>query len=329
MSQSEDTKSSSVNPWLFIRIVNWISEIAQVGYSWLFPKQKTFPENESGDIIHRVLANKSWFDKISSGWVEQPFTDKLSIFAGAALLPMLVGLLVGAPMLLTSFSLFILGVVHVSLVAHEHHRIEQATLFSEETIALNKDLKATEKLFKKGVNMGKHLADELSKQSDQIKTNAQALEKKSEEIHEQKEEISILIDEMKEAVTGLVTQEKEVHQVLEHATEKLSALDSAVIQAIEHVDGVGAEAEKLSGTVRELQESNIAFAEAAKRFGIFVEQQKYPVISAISDEDFNSLNELQDELDENNALIQQMKLPMGRSSHLKCVSGHNRGPLSR
>jgi len=307
MINPEETQTTTENSWFVIRIAYRIAEMVQRRFSWLFPTQVAYPENESGELMRRALAHKSWFDLLSSKWVEQSFSVKMTVLAGVALFSISVGLWVGIPVLLTLSSLFVFAGAHVLLVAHEHQRIERAKIFAEEAIELNEDLEASKKLLDEAVSAVNYVADELTAQSARMKENANVLEKESQELHEEKELLSIRADEIKTTTIGLIAQEKEVHKVLDQAFEHLQTLDTGLTQTTDHVQGIGDTIVQFSESVQGIQTSQLAYAEAVNRFGIFVAEQKTPVKPRVQRHFDKRTGALEAELYENELLIAQMK----------------------
>ena len=73
-SQSNIPKDKT---WFFSGFFSDSYESLKNVWTWLFPEKESYPENESGEFIRRALAAKSWFDTLSSSWVEQPFVQRL------------------------------------------------------------------------------------------------------------------------------------------------------------------------------------------------------------------------------------------------------------
>jgi len=321
MSHPEETPTPVEAPWFYIRMFNWMAEKTKKGYAWIFPEKILISDNESGEILRRALSSKSWFDKLSSGWVEQPFWVKLLVISVVVLLSIGVGLLAGIPYVLAPIALTLLVIMHVLFVAHEHNRVEKAKILAAEAVAIIKDLEAIKPLLEKGVTVVHQVAEELGAHSAQMKENAEVLEKETEVLTEQSELLSERVDEISEATTSLVVIEKEVHQVLEQTVEHIVTLDAAIVKTTEHVEGVGAAAEQFSEAVEAIQQSQITYSDAITRFGLFVadeiarteQQMQLPPHQPKQDDEafYRALEATNAELDDDERLMEQMKAQYG------------------
>lgn len=307
MSDPETINSSQENSWFFIRGFYWIAQKAKSIFGWLFLKQEDYGENESGEIIRRSLMNKSWFDKISSTWVEQPFWIKLLVFTGSALLSGLIGLWIGSPILLALSTLFIEIVIHMLFVAHEHHRIEHAKIFAAEAIELNEDLRTSKDLLHEAANTVGYATTEINGHSIRMKDNAEELAKESQAIFEHHDVLTSQVDELIQVTSHLAAQEKEVIQVFEQTVLNVEHLNDATKQTKAHLHRIGDAAAQFTVVVEGIQSSQIAYADAVARFGIFVDNQHICNKPAFEEHSLNFITELTAELDENDRLIAQIQ----------------------
>ena len=97
-----------------------------------------FPANETGELIRRTLANKSWFDTISSTWVHLFWKQFLAV-AGVTLVAGLVGFS-GASVLFYVLHYFSPLHVMCCLLLHENHRTKSAKTSVAEQLELQKNL---------------------------------------------------------------------------------------------------------------------------------------------------------------------------------------------
>lgn len=240
---------------------------------WLFPDREQYSENESGELIRRALAHKSWFDEISSRWMELSIWRKAAVVAGVVLGASLIGLFVGAAIVFALSALFLIFGVHVLLMAHENHRVSTAELFATEAIELNKDLEACKQLLDQTVSTVKLVAFELNEHTDSMKENAAQIEKESDAIVEYHDVLAEQVEDLTQTTATLIAKEHETHDALAQTTTSIHHLNQAIEQSKIQVEGIGGAAEGFNEAVKNIQHSQILYAQAAARFGYFSEER--------------------------------------------------------
>lgn len=241
---------------------------------WLFPDQVQYPENESGELIRRALAHKSWFDEISSSWMGFSIWRKAAVVAGVVLGASLIGLFVGASIVFALSALCFMSGAHVLLVAHENHRVSTAELFATEAIELNKDLEACKQLLDQTVSTVEQVVIELNEHADSMRENAAQIEKESDVIFEYHDVLAEQVEDLTQTTGTLIVKEHEIQDALVQTETSIHDLNQAIEQSKIQVEGIGGAAEGFNEAVKGIQHSQILYAQAAARFGHFSEERR-------------------------------------------------------
>ncbi|CAM4457470.1 MAG: hypothetical protein LEGION0403_FIIPPAGN_02330 [Legionella sp.] len=258
--------------WFFLRFFYWAYSTVSSWCSWLFIEQFQLPDDASGELMRRTLAKKSWFDEICSGWVEKSLWFKLQAVLGISFAAGVVGIFVGASMLLALTALFITVSAHILMVSHEHHRYQAVTLMAKETIELNQAL--------------------LTEQQSLVE-NAQIVKDTSEQLTQKKGRIQAHLDRLQQTVAEISEQQSQLDVPEEKVLEAEKSLE---------------ELKQGSEYIKKAQESQKVDAFYLQNFSVFMEQQRREN-SQEADSSFN-LEELKDELEEGMALMDEMKKGM-------------------
>lgn len=312
MSHSESNNNLQ-DQWFFIRWFLALGVTLQKGIAWLFPSKMDYPDNEAGELMRRSMEAKSWFDSLSSTWVEQYFWLQSVVVVGAILGMGLIGWFVGAPVIFALAASFTCIVTHVLLVSHVHHRLNSAQLLSKEALFLNEDLEVSKELFAEATCKVEVVVEELHTQSNGMIQQAKVLDEHTRGIEQQNDALMVRVEEVQASTNSLLAVQKETYQELEQVAEHLSTLDNAIKDSTTLVEAVVEGVSTFTSTVREIQSSQNVYSEAVTRFSLFAEEQmakKIPDINLSSEESYAALKA---ELDENEVLIAEMKRAMGAS----------------
>lgn len=250
----------------FYRIYNYVS----TGCTWLFVEQFELPNDASGELMRRTLAKKSWFDELSSSWVERSFWTKMQVVLGSSLAAGIVGLFVGAPMLLSFTALFLVVSVHVLLVSHEHHRQQTVKLMARETIELNQ---------------------ELTKEQQFVATHAQAVKETAQQLTQKKERLQVHLERLEETVAVVI-----------ECKNNLEVRDGELLEAERSLS----DSEHHSKLIEKVEDSLKVNASYLQKHSVFMEQQRLREQSQKYSLSLN-LAELDADLEEGMALMAQIK----------------------
>lgn len=259
---------------ILIRGYLFVVKIMKNTRDWLFSQREPYSENESGELIRRALAHKSWFDEISSSWMEFSIWRKAAVVAGVVLGASLIGLFVGAAIVFALSALCFMFGAHVLLVAHENHRVSTAELFAIEAIELNKNLEACKQLLDQTVSTVEQVAIELNEHADSMRENAAQIEKESDVIFEYHDVLAEQVEDLTQTTGTLIATEHETQDALAQTATSMHHLNEAIEQSKIQVEGIGGAAEGFNEAVKGIQHSQIIYAQAAARFGHFSEERR-------------------------------------------------------
>lgn len=280
----------------------WLSVkfFSHLGYS----SPEALPADEASELMRRQIAQKSWFDKITSWWVGRPFFVKLVLLAGLALVPGLVG----APPLL-SLSIIIFSIVIDKLFTlHEENRIRAAQISTQEAATLITNLTAHQTQLITTVENLVSDAETIQIQSKVMSGHLTALDNDRQNIQEHNTVLTSIVAEVISTNEVLLQQEKAITQNLDAVSECLENYHQTISSLERTVDSENTALSQLPATVQALQESQKIFSQAASRFTLFVAEQ--PVIVPLEDDHQAFLSKFEEELDENERLLREWGLAM-------------------
>lgn len=260
---------SEYNPLRSLFIYN-IYNAFKESLAWLFPEKITYPDNATGQLMRQTLTHKSWFDAISSYWVERPIWNKGIIFASILLLSSFVGFLAGASLI------FLFSSLHMLLVSHEHQRVERAKALVSTSMILNNELDSQLDALENGVKGVYSATHGLGCQTEQISNETDRLNAATQVLHEQKEKLVEQLDKTAQSASSATAQSKEVVSTLQNAGAHLRSLDDSIIGAEESVQNMSCSIDEFSVTINGIQKSQIAYSEAVTRLGAFFDKQRQP-----------------------------------------------------
>lgn len=294
----------------FMRFTLWILSVYTGVVDWFSISKENFPADESGELIHRYMARKSWFDNTSSGWVEQPFLIKTAYIAGISLTSALFGLLVNASVLFGLSALFISLVVHSLLISHERNRLDGAIIFAKETLALNKQLNESQDFFK-GATQTLHAAtDELQGESTRMDEQADLLDLERNKVQQANDVLITVIEDTTRETGRLLSQEREVSENFTSITVDLEKCGQAISHTTENVEKLGDALSQFSATTQSMQQSQKTFSHTVDHFCLFVNRLPHTNTADVGDETDEFIESIKRQNDEDEALIDEMKLMM-------------------
>ena len=250
----------------FIRV--WIKSKRSSFVDWLFTEQKASAEDELALLRKRFLANKSWFDRMSSGWHERSFFNKTVYISGVVMIAGIIGSLVGATGLFLLSATILSLITHTLLGAHENKRHENAAIFAELAIAGKKSaafFAAAEKNL-----LATHV--KLAEQADIMQASAATLDVESQQIHQQNEALAPLSDSLTTETNALLQKNKAVGDgfdgILQHMNDYDEALDASTVKVL----AIGEAAGCFSSAVKHFETSQQKFSSAVNDFCLFAQK---------------------------------------------------------
>lgn len=273
MTQKESKQAQVEKHWFFVRFYKWSGKKIKNSVAWLFPGKQVFPANETGELIRRTLANKSWFDTISSTWVHLSFWKQFLAVAGVTLVAGLVGLLAGASVLFLCSALFLSIACHVLFVAHENHRTKSAKTSVAEQLELQKNLEQGKELLAEVVQAINPVAGVLEEEATRLKVQADAMTEVVVSVKEHADEIDVATREFSATVDAFDAKGQEILAEKDSVIGGLRDAGVALDAASQRIDSIGEAAVTLNEAARDFQQSQREYSAAVGRFGLFVSEQ--------------------------------------------------------
>ncbi|KTC66340.1 Uncharacterised protein (plasmid) [Legionella adelaidensis] len=278
---------------------------------WFYPLENDLPNDESGELIKRYLMHKSWFDKLTSSWVDKPIFEKLVYLVGAILLSALIGVVVGATTVLVLTTVALSLLIHGLFYTHEQHRHLGAKIFAAEELAAIEDLKASEQMFNNATSKLDAVVIELTDQPLILQEQAAKLDLERQKITTQNNALSIIVEAVETETTHLVDQQRAVNQEFSTISRHLQQYDHQITSSKDKLSAAEDAAVSFSSAVQELQQSQKEFSQAANRFCLFVEGQMVKreegKSQATSLEETDFIDFLDREIADNDELINALK----------------------
>lgn len=252
--------------WFFMRWFNQFRSTIENGFSqW----EENYPGNEAGELIRRQMAQKSWFDEISSWWVGRSFIGKVAYIGGFALAVGLLGLLLNASLLLSAVALFLSLAIHKLFSLHEQKRREAANLLAQESIDLIANLQASQVYLNETVSSLQAEATILKMQASGFKEQALMFDLDQQQIEDSNTKLTVIVEEVSEV-------NQELRQHAHDVTEKIEAISEHLEQYDRTLTGLTSKAASHSGdlsdfsiTVHHLRDTQNALASVVSRFSMF------------------------------------------------------------
>lgn len=290
----------------------WLRTTLNALILWFYPIGEDYPQDESGELMRRYMTHKSWFDKLSSAWVEKSVFEKAGYLAGSILLSGFIGIIVGEAALFMFSAVCLTLITHGLFVAHEQHRHLGAKIFAAEEIAAIQDLKASELFFKETSDQLGAVIVEINDQQVKMKEQVLRLDSERQIVTTQNETLNALVDMVETETTHMVEVEKDINQKLGTIIVHLQEYDQQVTHSTDKLSAVGTAAGNLTSAVQKFQQSQMAFSEASARFGLFVaEHHSKPIQEAnlrateLERDDFMDL--LDQEISDNDTFLEGWK----------------------
>jgi hypothetical protein len=291
----------------------WAWSGCQALASWFYSNREEYPPDEAGELMRRYMANKSWFDKISSGWNGQSFLLKTVYFALLTIGSGFAGLLVGSSLILAISSTLVYIIAHKLLVSHETNRWEGARIFAAESIVLNTNLRATQGLFNVATSELESTHTALRVESDALQEQVETLEIESQILQHQDEVLVTVVEGVERETTDLMHQERAATTAFVTISEDLGVYQQAIESSRAKVETIGEAAARFSEVVIAMQGSQSRLSEVADRICFFAnERSRVQTPTIESNDDF--IAALMREAEENDAFIAEL-MRVNSTSH--------------
>lgn len=241
------------NGWFF-RIFQQINLFAD--------KQYEYPADEAGQQVKRQLAQKSWFDKITSEWVQRSFFKKFTSITSATMVAAILGMLIGAPVL-SSIAMLVISIsVHKLFVMHENSRYERALFSAKELIAKGKELDTIQTHLNQTTATFKDQTIILKNQSVAMGNALSNVESECLSIQSRNETLTMVVADIKQTNQNLRTQADIV-------TKDLSAISSCLITYEQTMETVIASTKAHTEEQAAFSETIKIFSQQAQQFCMF------------------------------------------------------------
>ncbi len=309
MQESESNPKTEEQSWFFIRFFYGLIRSIQSVYYWLFPRAMDFSNDASGELMRRMLTQKSFFDEVSASWVGLKFWNKAFAVLGFMLVGGLIGIALSAPVICALSVLFVCIGTHLLFVSHEHHRRTAAKLMVEELIIVQENLEAQRDFFKEASKASAEHASELEDKVKQMQNNTAALQQEIQVLHKASQELTAVVEDVTQTTDSLIDKEEKIGVALEETKVQIEKTNTVLDQLTSRIEGISETVVAFHDTVEGAQKTQQTFAEAVGDFGFFVSTLSQKVVSqsALDDEWSEKIAAIQNENEENERFIEQYK----------------------
>ena len=237
------------------------------------PINELYANDESGELMHRYIDYKSWFDRLTSWWVTKPALEKLLFLLVVTIVSCVIGLALAAFTVVVLATSSISLMLHSLFYAHEQHRHLGAKVFAAEQIASIADLEVSQQFFEGATSKLSGQVEQLGCQQQALKEQSARLESESQLIAIKNQTLITLVDGVETQTTRLVEQQRTADKALATIIVQAQDYEQHLVQSIASVSAVGNSAAQFSGAVHEIQQSQQCFAQAVTQFGLFVNER--------------------------------------------------------
>lgn len=306
MTGQETEVPSTVIPWGPLRFFMWIWSGCQALAGWFYSNREEYPPDEAGLLMRRYMANKSWFDKISSGWNEQSFLLKAAYISLFTLGSGFAGLLLGSSLILAISAAIISIITHKLLTSHEANRWEGARIFAAESIALNANLRATQGLFNEATSEMHSTYAALRIQRDAMQEQVVALDAESQIVQQQNEVLVTVVQDIERETAVLRHQEKAVTAEFAAISEGLGVYHQEINDSRNKVETIGEAASQFSDVVVAIQGSQTRLSEAVDKICFFASERTRVKTPDLEEANDDFIAALMREVEGNDAFIDEL-----------------------
>lgn len=251
----------------------WTWSKLQSLVGWFYPNNEEYPTDEAGSLIRRHMEQKSWFDKISSSWNEKSFLLKITYVSLFILASSFLGTLIGASLTFTISAVLLSIFTHKLLVSHEQNRWSAARIFAAETMALNRDLRATQAVFDTAIDATNTIHEELTIEVDTMREQGERLDPAIELLQRDSEVLAFAVDDAENETRSLLRQQKVVFEEFVTISEDLDVYHKEINHSKEIVGTFVEAASQFSGVVTAMHESQVKFSAAVDTICFFAKER--------------------------------------------------------
>lgn len=230
--------------------------------------------NEAGELMRRSLAPKSWFDKLSFGWVNKSFWIKLISITLLTLTSGAIGLIFHMPLVVMGFVFFLSMGIHILFVAHERNRRQGAAILAEEAIELCKDLEANNKQLTDVIAAGNKLSAELSSHARVLINTNSVIAAQITQINQHRQEYATQVSTLTHDTQGLVLPLRAAEQQLTATTASLQELHKVIEESKNVVHEFQRPDDQFDKTVGQFEASENENVRLVQEFSIFANEKK-------------------------------------------------------
>lgn len=309
MTRQETEVPSTVISWGPIRFFTWIWSGCQAVAGWFYSNREEYPPDEAGELMRRYMANKSWFDKISSGWNGQFFLLKAVYISLFTLGFGFAGLLLGSSLIWAVSAAIISIITHKLLISHEANRWEGARIFAAESIALNTNLRATQGLFNEATSEMHSTHVALKLDSDAMQEQVVVLDTESQIVQQQNEVLVTVVQDVEMETAALRHQENAVIAEFAAISEDLGAYHQEINDSRDKVETIGEAVSQFSDVVVAMQGSQIRLSEAVDKICFFASARTRVKTPDLEEANDDFIAALMREVEGNDAFIDELTGP--------------------
>lgn len=293
MTQQATEVPHVANTWNAVGFFRWLWSGCQTIVGWFYSDREEYPNDEAGSLMRGFMSNKSWFDKISSGWSEQSFLSKAGYISAFIITSSFVGSLLGSSLIYTISAVIISIVTHKLLVAHQANRWQNARILAAQTINLNGRLSASQALFEKATNDMQTAHAEMRSDSGLLQDQAKALTIESDNLHFQNEVLIDLVKGLEIETAPLITSQQAVNDEFKQLKDDLKIYQEAIQHSQEGVTQIEQSAAEFANAVNEMQKNQLKLADAVDTICFFAKERPH----------FNKTDPSEEEMDETIAAL--------------------------
>ncbi|RUQ99787.1 hypothetical protein [Legionella septentrionalis] len=256
-----------------MQVLIWIGNQLKNLIDWFSPINKEYPANETGELIKRKLESKSWFDALTSWWIQRHLLLKLSTFTGISVVAGVAGLLIGVPVLLSLAALCFSILIHSLFVFHERARHAAAEIIATEQKALDEDLKINVDFFETAAAKLNTGIEKLRARHYDLEKHSKLMDAGAQSLEQNNGKLSAVAHEMEREATRLIEPQKEIKKEFDALTTNVKEHEDAIVASTLKVRAIDTAAAEFSTAVHSFEQNQKIFSEATSRFCHFVAGQ--------------------------------------------------------
>ena len=300
MENENDNEQKVEAPSLIYRLLTMLKNRFQQIQDWFSPPQYTGLDNEAGKLLERHNLPASWLDTICSNWCHLSGQEKALYLTAASLATGMLGLVAfNAPVFFSLTAAFFGLIGHGLAKSHEKHRFVRAQMLATESQQLCQHLDEQR--------------EEMATRLDEMNTYASVfgeLSQKKALLDKREEEQDTSLNQaethVKDTMRTLDSETKKLTEATESVTRRVFSLSAAIDKAQKTVS---ARSTKIAEWEARSESEIKGALEASKKLNQLVSDlsEKRGEMEVQEGEVTETFDELDKELDENDAFIHQLQ----------------------